>query len=487
MKFKNKNPIRNTAPWILVFCFLIFTFLSWILLFRDPRALIGISNLYPFLKTFLFSTQEYLSNYGLNSWPTILFALTAFFAIVSYVISLTIKISFKRTIIFAIVFQAITLLSFPILSTDIFSYIFSERVSTVHNENIWKVKPAAFPDDQFGVLADWKDTTSVYGGLHYLLYLPPAHIGQDNLLLLTILYKLIPAIFAFGTMYVLYLLLRTHESIVVERGLRLVFWNPLFILEILGSGHNDSMMIFLALLSYYFYKRKLWLLAGIVLALAVQVKLIPIVLFFFCLLALIRIKSSLAALIYLAGFVSINALAFSFMQVNIIDFIARVAYNGGVYWQSLPNLLHTFYPGGVVIIPVLFFVWLLFFIVVQWRNQTDPMYSYAVVLLVYLLFVSAAYWNWYALWILPLLPLINAKKIFITALVLTFTSLFAYPLLWVIHRINSPSPLWPAIIYLFIFTPPIMIYLCLRFRERFVLKIFKRLGIDDLIAQKGKH
>jgi len=51
-------------------------------------------------------------------------------------------------------------------------------VATVHHENVWKVKPAAFPNDAFSQLADWKETTNVYGGLNYFLYEEPSVIGQ---------------------------------------------------------------------------------------------------------------------------------------------------------------------------------------------------------------------------------------------------------------------------------------------------------------------
>jgi hypothetical protein len=470
-------------PWILVICFFIFFILSWILVFRDPRAMIGISNLYPSLKTLLFSTQETISHYGLNSIPTIVFAFTTLISFVVYFLSLRLKISLKKTILFAVSFQVIMFFSYPVLSTDIFSYIFSERVATVHHQNIWNVKPATFPDDQFGVLADWKDTTSVYGGMHYYLYLVPSLIGQNNLLLLVILYKLIPVLFSLGTMYIVYLLLEEQDNF-KELGMRLVFWNPLFVLEIAGSGHNDSMMIFFTLLGYYFYRRKLWLLAGVILALAVQVKLIPIVLFFFCLVSLLRKKSIMSSGLFFAGFLSINALLFSFMQVSPLNFMQRVLYNGGVYWQSLPNVMQSFFPYGTKIISIIFLLWLIYFVIQQWRKQLDPLLCYSIVMLGYLLFVSAAYWNWYILWVLPLLPLITNKKILLVTLVFSVTSLFAYPLLWVIQRINNHAAYWPIVTYICIFAPPIVVYILSKMRPQLLVQTMKRFRLDVLIAQK---
>ncbi|MGH7203663.1 MAG: hypothetical protein ACREHC_04435 [Candidatus Levyibacteriota bacterium] len=474
-----------TLPWLLLLCFLLFTILSWILVFRDPRAIIGIGNLYPDLKTWLFSTQTHLSHYGLNSIPTILFAIISLVAIVAYIRSLAEEISLKKTILFALFFQIIIFSSYPILSTDIFSYIFSERVSTTHHQNIWQVKPAAFPNDQFGVLADWKDTTSVYGGVHYLLYIIPSLLGGNDLLALVILYKVIPALFAVGSLSLCYLLLRSEKKELTAKRLRLVFWNPLFVLEIIGSGHNDSIMIFFMLLGIYLYRKNLWLLSGIILALAVQVKLIPLVLFFFLAATLVRKKAFIPSGLFLAGFLSINALIFSFMQVNLLTFLQRVAYNGGVYWQSLQALSQTFFPIGSKLIFGAFLVWLFFFIFRQWQKKTDPISSYVIVIFVYLLFVSAAYWNWYVLWTLPMLPFVTKRKIFLSLLILTFTSLLAYPLLWVIYRINNHSPLWPVITYLFIFGLPILTYLFTQFREKWMNSLLKRWNLDILIAEKA--
>jgi hypothetical protein len=486
-KEKNNNQrfsIQNILPWILVVCFFIYSILSWILLFRDKRALTGISHFYPAISDFLFSTQSYFLHHGLNTLPTFLFGIVSIIAFYYYLKSLTITISLKKTIVFGVIFQTILFLSYPILSTDIFSYIFSERVATVHHANIWHVKPAAFSTDPFAAIADWKDTTSVYGDVHYVLYLVPSLLGQNNLLLLTLLYKLIPALFALGTGYVLYLLFKLQKYESMSTGLRLVFWNPLFLLEIFGSGHNDSIMIFFTLLGFYFFKKNQWLTAGTILALAVQVKLLPIVLCFFLVISLLRKKAFMASLLFLAGFISINALLFSFMQISLLDFLARVAYNGGIYWQSFPNVIRYFFSGGSIVVTICFLLWLLFFVTRQWKQQSNPIYSYGIVLLVYLLFVSAAYWDWYVLWIVSLLPFINDKKFTLTTLTFSCTSLLAYPLLWLSLRFGYQSLAWPFVTYIFIFGIPIFLYIFLTYRPNLVPLLCNRLGLQALFAQK---
>jgi hypothetical protein len=384
---------RKYSPYILGVCFISFNILSWILLFRDKRALTGIGAFYPQLHTSLFAIQYFLLHHWLNTIPTVLFAITALIAFYCYIQSISLAISLKKTILFSIIFGTIMLFSYPILSTDIYSYIFSERVGVVHHANIWQVKPSVFTADPFSAFADWKETISVYGGLNYLLYLLPSAIGNNHLIPLLFLYKLLPSLFTLGTIYLLYVLLLENKQNNLSKKIRLVLWNPLFILEIFGSGHNDGIMIFFTLLSYYFYRQKRWFWVGISLTLAIQIKLIPIVLLFFFIAALLRKKLILASFKILFTFILLNSIFFIFMRVSVFDFLQRVFYNGSVYWQSLPNLVRYFLPKGAIVITIGFLLWLTRFIALL-KKKENPLTSYATVLLVYLLFVSTAYWNW---------------------------------------------------------------------------------------------
>lgn len=484
---KSLDKISLMVPWILMVCFIGYSVLSWVLLFRDKRALEGIALFYPELNDWLFFTRDFLLQNNLNTIPTLLFGIISVISIYFYLRSFLIKISLRKTIIFAAIFQVITFLSYPVLSTDIFSYMFSERVATVHNENVWKVIPATFPQDPFFKISDWKETTSVYGAVHFFSYVIPSYIGQNNLLVLTVMYKLVAAAFAIGSGVVLYKLLKVYKPHYVEKGMRLVFWSPLFILEIFGSAHNDSIMIFFTLLSFFFFTKKQWVFAGIAIALAVQVKILPIVLVFFFALYLFKKKAIRAVSLLIVGFLAVNALAFIFMQVSPVDFLQRVLYNGGVYWQSLSNLLRYYVEGSTIILLIAFLLWVLFFILQLWKHKIEPIYGYAVVLLTYLLFVSSAYWNWYVLWMLPLIPFIDNKKLIWTTLIFSFTSLFAYPLLWLSLRFGFGSSLWPIITYVFIFGVPIMTYLYLKFNEKESNTLIKNLALEEVFAEKTQH
>src|SRR5258708_3140143 len=186
--------LLQSSGVFLIFFFLFYVALSWVLFFQDTRALLAISNFFPNLRAPLFATQAMLMHYKLNTLPTPLFPFFAIGAFFFYFRSLKQKISLRATIIYSFIFGFVIFFSYPTLSTDIFSYIFSDRIATVYHQNVWEVVPLTHNFDPFAIMADWKNTTRVYGGVNQLIYTIPSLLGGNNLPLLVVLYKLISSI-----------------------------------------------------------------------------------------------------------------------------------------------------------------------------------------------------------------------------------------------------------------------------------------------------
>lgn len=449
--------IAKENSWLLAMLsasFLGFVALSWWLLFRDERALSGIQDFYPQLSN-LFAIRTRLLGLGLNVIPTFLFAGLALLSFGAYFLSLKAKFTVWQSLIWAIIFQVIVFFSYPILSTDIFSYIFSDRVFSEYGQNIWKVVPLTYASDQFEQLADWKDQTKVYGALNQILYLPGAYMGQDDLMTTVVLYKLVPLLASFATMWVILKLTEAdgpkRQAIVT----RFLFWNPLYVLEIAGAAHNDILMILFLLLTWWAWEKKKWFMTGIFLALSVQIKLISVVFLGFAGLWLLQQKKWAEVTKLTASFLAINALAFAYMAVSPLEFLSRVLYNTSVYWQSLPSLVHRFWDGEKGIFTLALGFMILSLIYYQLRHKVSPLWSAGVALTGYLLFFAAAYWNWYVLWIFFLLPFIKSKNLAIVILTLTFTSLLAYPLLWLSLRFNYQHWFWALTTYIWVFGVPL--------------------------------
>lgn len=446
---------KRLLAGVLLSAFLGFTLLSWWLLFRDERALLGITFFYPQLDTQLLEIRTLLLKYGLNVLPTLAFGTISVIAFGSYVLSLKTPFSLKQSVILALIFQAISFFAYPILSTDIFSYIFSDRVLTEYHQNVWTVPPNTFSHDPFERLADWKDQTKVYGGVNQLIYWPAAIIGNDNLFKTVVAYKLVPAFFALITLFVVLRSTREQGEKAQSQLVRLLFWNPLFVLEILGAGHNDIAMLCFFLLSLFFWQRKKWVRSGFALALAVQIKLIPVVFLGFAVFYLLQ-KRQWSALLKMSGaFLSVNVVVFYLMKVSPLVFLERVLYNTSVYWQSLPAVINRFIGGEKLFFSAALLTTVVALMIWQFRKKQEPMLTTAIALLCYLLFFSAAYWNWYVLWLFVFIPFIKNSNLKNTILVFSFTSLMAYPLLWLALRLNHQDPMWPFAYYAWIFGVPI--------------------------------
>lgn len=448
----------KTYPIILIVCFLFFTFLSWVLLFRDIRALREFGLFYPEINSLLQNTREFLLHKGLNTIPTLLFAIISLTAFYCYFKSLTIKISGKTTIIYALFFQFIVFFSYPILSTDIFSYIVTSRVATVHDSNIWKISPDHFPKDPFLQLSDWKTVPGIYGYANQFFYNVTSEISKDNLFINVFLNKLLVLIFSILTLYIFYEILKHFYDDPNLLSIRFIFWNPLYLLEIIGTGHNDIIMIFFMMLAFYMYLHKRFFIFGTVIALSVQTKIIPLFLLMFIVGKLLMDKKMKEILTLSIPFLIVNSVGFYMMQLSPLQYIQRLLYNTGINWQSLQALLARFGIEAHGLFTILFLLCIVSVFVLQLIKKIDPITSYVTLIIFYLLFIASAYWNWYVLWVLVFLPFVKNKRLVTLGIVFSFNSLFAYSIYWTSLRFNHQHIVWAYILYMFIFIVPLLAF-----------------------------
>ena len=68
-----------------------------------------------------------------------------------------------------LLFAAVLVPGFPLLSNDIFKYVFDGRILAVYHENPFVRVPADYPDDRFYDLVYWKAVVNAHGPLWRLL------------------------------------------------------------------------------------------------------------------------------------------------------------------------------------------------------------------------------------------------------------------------------------------------------------------------------
>lgn len=458
----------NVLPWLLGLSFFLYSILSWVLFFRDERA-VGVisSRFYPQLDGFLTSTRTLLLSLRLNTIPTVLFAGLIIFSFIAYFLSLKEKISAKKVILFGILFQVIVFFSYPVLSSDVLSYILSDRVAAVYHQNVWTTRPDRFKSDPFFGLADWTDQTRIYGGVNQAIYTLAAQVSGNDFVDSLASHKLIVFIGVLASMAVSAKILSRYFPENLVSGLALVFWNPLFVIETVGSGHNDILMLFFLLLSYFFFLGNAPILAGLALALSTQVKTTSLLLAIFLAGYLFGKRRFLDLAKFASAYGAVLLVIYRLMGVDLSWVIGRTGSSILVYWQSLPMLVHILVPQINPLLTLLLIIFMLLQLSRTVFLQHNPLTVYAQTLFVYLLFFLNAYWNWYPIWILALLPFLPSGRFRTLVLALTLSSLLAYAAYWTSLRFNYRHPIWPFVIYFALISGPVAVLV----HEKFVKKI----------------
>lgn len=141
--------------------------------------------------------------------------------------------------------------SYPtLLSYDIFNYIATAKVLFFYNENPYIVMPIEFLGEPMLAFTRAANKVALYGPAWILFTGIPYFLGFGNFLLTLFDFKLFAALFYIATIYLIFRMTNNVLSVVLF-GL-----NPLIVIETLIGGHNDIVMMFFALLSFYFLQKK---------------------------------------------------------------------------------------------------------------------------------------------------------------------------------------------------------------------------------------
>lgn len=436
--------------WLLAGCFVLFDVFSWVFLFRDENALTVIGKFYPGTFPFLEQTRNILLHWGLNSVATIAFGLLLFLAFYLYFRLLKEKLSTGKVIFFGLLFQAIVLFSYPVLSTDIFDYILTNRLAIVHRQNVWQTTPAAFPNDPFYGLASWQNQISPYGVVNQAVYLPAGLLSGNNLVQSVAAHKLLVLLFAVLTLVLLQKILSSNFNNRTGWGILLVFANPLFVIETAGSAHNIIITIFFMLFSYHLFRQNRLFSSGAISALAVHTKFAPIFLVAYILISLFSRRKFRSAALFLLPFVILNGLFFSVIGTAAISYLINILFSRPIYWQSLPQLIHRFYPQENILVLSIFVLLLTIQAIRVFWQRLDFTVAYVQTIVVYLLFFTNFYLNWYVLWVLAFAPLVPWGRLTRVIVLFCATSALGYPLYMLSLRFDHQNFLWPTLIYFFI-------------------------------------
>lgn len=162
---------------------------------------------------------------------------------------------------------AILLFSYPaILSFDLFNYIATAKVTFFYHENPYVTMPIEFLNDPILLFTHAANKIALYGPLWIAITTVPFALGMGNYLVSILTFKLLVIVFYIGTAILIWKISRNLFSV------SFFALNPLVLIETVVSGHNDIVMIFLALFAFSFFFKKKTLFSLMALLLSIFVK-----------------------------------------------------------------------------------------------------------------------------------------------------------------------------------------------------------------------
>lgn len=168
---------------------------------------------------------------------------------------------------------AILIFSYPaMLSYDIFNYITTAKVTFFYHENPYIIMPIEFIGEPFLSFTRAANKIALYGPFWILLTGIPFFLSFGNFIFMLLSFKFFVSVFYIAIVMLLWKMTKNVYSVAVFA------LNPLVIIETLVSGHNDIVMMFFAVLSFYFVKRSKFVLGIMAIILSIFIKYATIVL-----------------------------------------------------------------------------------------------------------------------------------------------------------------------------------------------------------------
>lgn len=142
-----------------------------------------------------------------------------------------------------LIIALITLFAYPLLSHDLFNYMFTGKIVTHYHENPYLMRALDYPQDEWTRFMHWTHVTYPYGPTFLPMLLIPSLIGFSKFSLTFVLFKLF-----FATFY----LMSVYFLNKVSRWSALFFaTNPLIIIEALVNNHNDIVAVGIGIAGIY--------------------------------------------------------------------------------------------------------------------------------------------------------------------------------------------------------------------------------------------
>ncbi len=314
----------------------------------------------------------------------------------------------RIVILFSVLFRMTLLFSQPSLSDDIYRYLWDGKVLN-HGVNPYRYAPGAeareitvLRSSDFSLI-NHKDIGTTYGPVTLAIFALAERISHTALSM-----KIPFVLFDVGIIYLLFLILRKNKS--PSLNILTYAWNPLVIVEIAGSGHNDPLAIFFLWASIYFWHNKGNTLGALTITLSVFSKYFSSI---FLPVFLKEIRGRLVV-VFLVAAIAIYGPFYSSLENHFLSIITAGStwrFNDSVF-SVLFSVTGSFAMSKILILAIFVAVsgWV---VLKDWDTIKSSFFLIGTALL-----LTTTLHPWYLLWIVPFLCFYqNAAWLSLTALV----------------------------------------------------------------------
>jgi hypothetical protein len=170
----------------------------------------------------------------------------------------------------------VLLWSYPLFSQDVFDYLFHTHEWVRYGASPFTHTPSQFSFDPLYPYVSWTEAPSPYGPVWILLTAPLSWLAGSDLFANLVLFKGLSVICYAGSALLLYLILGKALPRYRVAGTLLFTWNPLVLMEFGGSGHNDIVMVFFAILAAWLVLNGRFALGLLALTASMLIKIVTI-------------------------------------------------------------------------------------------------------------------------------------------------------------------------------------------------------------------
>ncbi len=182
---------------------------------------------------------------------------------------------FRQAIVWAIIFSTALMMSTPLMSVDLYGYIFRAEIVNVHHVNPYHSAPAELG---YGDIVPYADGVMPYGPLYTSYSLALQKAFGKNFATNVAGFRVVNLLLLAACAWIFFRIAKLLIPRWARASLVLFIWNPFILVELINNGHNDVLVLLSVLGSLWLLitKRPVW--AGLALVAGALVKFVTIAL-----------------------------------------------------------------------------------------------------------------------------------------------------------------------------------------------------------------